>query len=53
MDQEKLAKAILFDNYYGNYDEHGDVWDDVSEQTREDCRKRAKAMIEYMAKLEE
>ena len=49
---ERLARGLLYDNYYGNYDEHGDVWDDVSQPTRIDCRKRATAILDYMDTLE-
>lgn len=50
---EKLARALLFDNYFGNYDDYGDVWDDMSDAVRNDCRKRAVAMIKYMESLDQ
>jgi hypothetical protein len=44
LEVERLAKALLFDNYFGA----DDVWDSIGDSVREDCRKRAKVMIEFM-----
>jgi len=45
---ERLAMGLMYDNYYGA----DDVWDSIGDMVRNDCRKRATVMLDYMDTLE-